>query len=253
MTYDVITRARHNTRRRILAIFLVAATVAGALTVAVVFGTGPSRPVTTQGRPAAPAATDTTAGAAGGASGGLPSDLDWSDVAGVSVPVSNQSGPRLTENGLASGFAHDRAGAVLAAVHIVVRVNPQVGPAVFEPALRTQVVGRDAPALRVQVVQAYDALRFQAGMAYGQPIGTLYATLRGYRILSYTEAEASLRLLIEAPGASGAPVIASTEVHLRWTGSDWALLAPTGGTFDRAVTAASAADIATFLPFTAGG
>ncbi|SBT40388.1 hypothetical protein GA0070621_0950 [Micromonospora narathiwatensis] len=217
------------------------------------FGTGPTRPVTTQGRPAAPAGPDTAAGAAGGASAGLPHDLDWSDVAGVAVPVSDQSGPCLTEKGLARGFAHDRAGAVLASVHIVVRVNPQVGPAVFEPALRTQVVGPDAPALRVQVAQAYDELRLRAGVAYGQPIGTLYATLRGYRILSYTEGEAALCLLIEAPGASGVPVMVSTEVHLRWTGSDWALLAPTGGTFDQAVTAASAAGIATFLPFTAGG
>ena len=223
------------------------------MTVAVVFGTSPTRPVTTQGRPAGSAVPDTTAGAVGGASAGLPHDLDWSEVAGVSVPVSDQSGPRLTEKGLAGGFAHDRAGAVLAAVHIVVRVTPQVGPTVFEPTLRTQVVGPDAPALRVQVAQAYDELRLQAGMAYGQPIGTLYATLRGYRILSYTEDEAALRLLIEAPGASGAPVIASTEIHLRWTGSDWALLAPTGGTFDQAVTPASPADIATFLPFTAGG
>ncbi|MEU3455388.1 hypothetical protein ABZ671_17585 [Micromonospora sp. NPDC006766] len=251
MTYDVITRAQRTTRRRILAICLAAATLAGAVTVAVVFGTGPTRPVTTQDRPAAPAGPDTAAGAAGGAS--LPHDLDWSDVAGVAVPVSNQSGPRLTENGLARGFAHDRAGAVLAAVHIVVRVTPQVGPAVFEPTLRTQVVGPDAPALRVQVAQAYDELRLQAGVTYGQPIGTLYETLRGYRILSYTEAEVTLCLLTEAPGASGAPVMVSTEIHLRWTGEDWALLAPTGGTFDQAVTAASAADIATFLPFTAGG
>ncbi|MFF0659114.1 hypothetical protein [Micromonospora tulbaghiae] len=44
----------------------------------------------------------------------------------------------------------------------------------------------------------------------------------------------------------------STEVRVRWTGSDWALLAPAGGTFDQAVTTASD-HIATFLPFVAGG
>ncbi len=93
----------------------------------------------------------------------------------------------------------------------------------------------------------------QAGVALGQPVGRLYATLRGYRILSYTDDEAVLRLLTEAPGPSGSPLTVSTEVRMRWTGSDWALLAPAGGTFDQAVTAASDPDIAMFLPFTAGG
>ncbi|MEU1398396.1 hypothetical protein ABZ403_20360 [Micromonospora zamorensis] len=138
-------------------------------------------------------------------------------------------------------------------MHIIVRVNPHVGPAVFVPTLHDQVVGPDAAAMRVQVAQAYDELRDQAGVLDGQPIGRLYATLRGYRILSYTDDEALLRLLIEAPDASGAPLMASTEVRVRWTGSDWVLLAPAGGTFDQAVTVASDLDIAAFLPFVAGG
>ncbi|MEW2385747.1 hypothetical protein AB0873_27160, partial [Micromonospora sp. NPDC047707] len=96
-----------------------------------------------------------------------------------------------------------------------------------------------------------DELRDQAGVADGRPIGRLHATLRGYRILSYTDDEAFLRLLTEAPDASGSPLTVSTEVRVRWTGSDWALLAPANGTFDQAVAAASDPDIATFLPFTA--
>ncbi|WBC08912.1 hypothetical protein [Micromonospora sp. WMMA1947] len=93
----------------------------------------------------------------------------------------------------------------------------------------------------------------QAGIKDGQPIGRLYANLRGYRILSYTDDEVIVRLLTEAPDASGSSLMVSTEVSVRWTGSDWALLAPAGGTFDQAVTAASDSDVATFLPFTAGG
>ncbi|WP_406043254.1 hypothetical protein OG799_04145 [Micromonospora sp. NBC_00898] len=138
-------------------------------------------------------------------------------------------------------------------MHIVVRTNPQIGPTVFDPTLRTQVVGTDAAAMRIQVAQAYDELRGPAGVAYGQPIGRLYATLRGYRILSYTDDEVNLRLLTEAPDASGAPVAVSTELRLLWSAADWALVAPVGGTFDQVVTAASPADVATFLPFIAGG
>ncbi|MEK8106572.1 hypothetical protein NKG94_17440 [Micromonospora sp. M12] len=49
------------------------------------------------------------------------------------------------------------------------RVNPQVGPAVFNPTLRTQVVGADTAAMRVQIAQAYAELRSQAGVADGGP------------------------------------------------------------------------------------
>ncbi|WP_210891725.1 hypothetical protein [Micromonospora sp. C72] len=138
-------------------------------------------------------------------------------------------------------------------MHIVVRVNPQVGPTVFDPTLGTQVVGTDAAAMRVQVAQAYDELRGPAGVTYGQPVGRLYATLLGYRILSYTDDEVALRLLTEAPDASGTPVAFSTELRLLWSGGDWGLVAPAGGTFDQVVTAASPAEAAIFLPFIAGG
>ncbi|MET7879830.1 hypothetical protein ABZS52_23225 [Micromonospora profundi] len=169
------------------------------------------------------------------------------------MPVSTQSGPRNLSEGQAHGFTRDPGGAVLAAVHIVVRVNPQVGPAVFDPTLRTQVVGADAAAMRVQVAQAYHELRGQAGVADGLPVGRLNATLLGYRIVSYTDDEVVLRLLTEAPDGSGSALMVSTEVRVRWTGSDWALLAPAGGTFDQAVTVVLDPYTAMFLPFSTGG
>ncbi|MFF0659115.1 hypothetical protein [Micromonospora tulbaghiae] len=145
MTYDVITRARRTTRRWLTAVCLAAAALAGAVTIAV-FGADADRSVTS---PAGPAPIHLDVGPADGRRADLPSDLSWTDVAGVSVPVSGQSGPRSSSGGQDSGFAHDRAGAVLAAVHIIVRVNPQVGPAVFEPTLLGQVVGPNAAAMRV--------------------------------------------------------------------------------------------------------
>ncbi|WP_124861771.1 hypothetical protein [Micromonospora arida] len=246
MTYDVITRARRTTRRRTTALCLTAAAVLGAAAVTVVFGGGPDRPVTSTLGPVL-VRPETTDGQAF-----LPNDLGWADVAGVSVPVSAQSGPRNSSEGRARGFAHDPGGAVLAAVHIVVRVNPQVGPAVFGPTLRTQVIGADAAAMRAQVAQAYDELRGQVGVADGQPVGRLNATLLGYRIVSYTDDEVALRLLTEASGGSGSSLMVSTEVRVRWTDSDWALLAPAGGTFDQAVTVVLDPYTSMFLPFSAG-
>ncbi|MEV4210197.1 hypothetical protein [Micromonospora sp. NPDC049662] len=247
MTYDVITHARRTTRRRATVLCLVTATVLGAAAVVVACGTGPDRPSTSSSSPVLVRPETTVDSRAV-----LPDDLDWVDIAGVSVPVSKRSGPLFLSEGRARGFAHNPGGAVLAAVHIVIRVNPQVGPAVYDPTLRTQVVGADAAAMLDQVERAYEELRNQAGAADGQPVGRLNATLLGYRILSYSDDEAALRLLTEAPDGSGSSLMVSTEVGVRWTGSDWALLAPAGGTFDKAVTVALDPYAAMFLPFSAG-
>ncbi|MBQ1028966.1 hypothetical protein KBX26_02950 [Micromonospora sp. C97] len=247
MTYDVITRARRTTRRRVTAILVAAVAAVCAVAATVSISAGPDRSATSPMGPVLVRPETTSDGQAA-----LPDDLDWIDVAGVSVPVSKQSGPHITSKGQARGFTHDRGGAVLAAAHIVVRTNPQVGPTVFEPTLRTQVVGADAASMRVQVAQAYDELRRQTGVADGQPAGRLNATLLGYRIVSYTDDEAVLRLLTEAPDGSGSSLMVSTEVRMRWAGSDWALLAPAGGTFDQAVTVVLDPYTAMFLPFSAG-
>ncbi|MFD6608661.1 hypothetical protein ACFWD1_07205 [Micromonospora chalcea] len=248
MTYDVIDRARRATRHRLTTICLTAVALTAAVAAAVMATTAPDRRADSpSGRAMSTIAITATTPDNGTQRLG---DLEWVDVAGVSMPVSSRSGPRITTGGQARRFAHDQVGALLAAVHIVVRINPQVGPAVFEPTLRDQVVGPDATAMRVQVAQAYDELRAQLD---GQPLGRLNAILRGYRIVSYRDDEAAVRLLTEAPGANGVPLLVVAEVRVRWTGSDWALLAPAGGTFEQTVMAASDADAATFLPFGVGG
>ncbi|GGM24049.1 hypothetical protein ACFFX1_10210 [Dactylosporangium sucinum] len=252
MTYDVIARARRSTRRRATAVFLAAAAVAGLVTVVLVSVTGAGQPASAPGATTEPVRSGVPTGAAGDGAADLPGDLTWADVSGVSLPVSSRSGPHATGGGLARGFAHDRGGAVLAAVHILVRTTPQVGPSVFDATLRTQVVGPDADALRVRVAQDYDNLRGVAGVAYGQPLGRLYTTLRGYRITSYIADEATLGLLTEAGDGRSGTVLAASQVRMRWTGSDWALVAPAGGSFDADVTRATQQDIEQFVPFTAG-
>ena len=78
----------------------------------------------------------------------LPAEVSWTRLAGVDLPMSPDTGPTQTEGGLARGFAHTPAGAVVAALHLLVRTTPQVGPAVFDPTMTDQVVGCDAAAMR---------------------------------------------------------------------------------------------------------
>lgn len=250
MTYDVIARARRTTRIRVTAACLAAAAVAGIATAAVVFLAGTDQPG------AAPTATASAqqpgTGSSDAATAGLPADLTFADVAGVSVPVSKRSGPFTVGEGLARGFAHDRGGAVLAAAHIVVRVSPQLGPQVFDPTLRTQVVGPDAAALRLQIAEQYETLRGAAGVAYGQPVGRLYATLRGYRLDQYSDEQATVALLIAADDSQGRSALTVSTVQLQWTGTDWALIAPAGGTFEHTVALVGADQASRYVPFTPG-
>lgn len=253
MTYDVIAEARTRTRRRVSAtvaiVLALGAFVAGGWLLA---ARAPSDPVAADRG----AATVSPAGASGPSAtpdAALPNDLTWSDVDGVALPVSPSSGPHDTSGNLARGFTHDAGGAVLAAVHLLVRVCPQVGPDVFDPTLRTQVVGPDAASMRVQVAQQYEVLRAQAQVAYGQPVGRLYATLRGYRVDTYGPASAQLQVLTSTVDDTGATVYTAARVQLTWTGTDWALVAPPGGTWQHIVVLVPAEQVTTFTPFPGAG
>ncbi|WP_433392951.1 hypothetical protein [Micromonospora sp. KLBMP9576] len=246
MTYDVIDRARRRTRRWAAAVTLAAAaaTALGVAAVAVMRD-GP----TAAGQQAG-ATTATHVPEAAARAVVLPADLKWMPVAGISLPVSGQAGPLDTNGGAARRFSHDEAGAVLAAVHITVRCAPQLGPGVFDQTLQTQVVGADAPAMRSKVGQDYVQLRANANVPYGQPVGRLEAVLRGYQLTNYSQQAASVRLLTEARDAQGNPLLAATTVQVRWTGTDWALLAPAGGDFSTVVSRAGSPD--GFHPFIPG-
>ncbi|MEU7802647.1 hypothetical protein AB0B10_25645 [Micromonospora arborensis] len=245
MTYDVIDRARRRTRRRVAAAALAVAAVT-ALGAVVAVALHDDSSAQTPGR------AFTTPASGSDAAGGvaLPADLRWTPVGGVSLPESRQAGPHDSTGGLARGFSHDEPGAVLAAVHVIVRVAPQLGPSVFDQTLRSQVTGPDAAAMRSRVAQDYDQLRANAGVRYGQPVGHLAAALRGYRLTDYTPQEVSLQILTEGRDGDGEPVLAASTVRLQWTGSDWALLAPPGGDFNSVVS--SAGDATGFHPFTPG-
>jgi hypothetical protein len=220
------------------------AAVVGLACGAVVFGNGaphapapvsspPGQPTGAVPPPAPstpqPAASPTAA--AGQDGDPVPTDLAFTEVAGVRLPVSQAAGPREVAGGLAGGFAPTRAGAVLAAAHILVRIHPEVGADVFSPTLEHQVVGDDVQALAANVADAYEQLLHQWPTTYGQPAGRLYLAVPGYRIDTFAADRATVALLIEIPDSGNGSLLGATTVSMRWHQGDWALLAPAGGAF----------------------
>ncbi len=172
MSDDIARAARRRTRTvvaTVAAVILGLAVVVAGLVVTVGHRGDPVRDPAVV--PATPAAGTVASGSAGSAG---PDAVSWSTVAGAKVPVSATAGPSDTSAGRARGFAHTPLGAVLAAANISVRLSPQVGPEVFRPTLREQVVGPDADALAQHLDEDYQAARAQLGLPYGAPAGRLY-------------------------------------------------------------------------------
>jgi hypothetical protein len=242
MTFDVFAAARRSTRR----LLLIAAGSAVVLCV-LVYPLGlyadsrlnDNAPIPTTGAP-----VSTPPSSPASVAVVLPADTTWTTVAGVAVPTSATAGPLHHDHGLASGFAHTPAGAVLAAVHLLVNTTPQVGPAVFEPTLRTQVVGRDAAAMRDAVEADYRSLG--GDPATGGPIGSLPAALAGARLAAFTNTVAHIDVVTVTVDATGTARFAATPVDLAWTGSDWALVAPPAGRWDGMITAVTPAQAASY-------
>jgi hypothetical protein len=160
----------------------------------------------------------------------VPAALDFIQVAGVRLPTSPVAGPHDTSEGLARGFTRDRAGVALAAAHILLRVHPQAGSDVFGPTLAGQVIGPYTEALAANVRDGYEQLLQQWPATYGQPAGSLHLSVPGYRIDAYTEAAATVLLLIEVPDGDRS-LLGATSLQMSWHRGDWALVAPADGTF----------------------
>jgi hypothetical protein len=177
----------------------------------------------------------------------LPPDVSLVEVAGVRLPVSEVAGPTQAADGLASGFSRDRAGAVLAAAHILVRLHPEVGADVFAPTLAGQVIGPEVDALRANLEHSYGQLLTRWPVAYGQPAGSLHFAVSGAAVDSYTEQAALVRLLLAVP-TDQETVLAATGVQLRWHEGDWALVAPPDGVFSDTAVVADASGFTLWLP-----
>lgn len=259
MSDDIAARARRRTA-------VVVAAVAGIVLVIVATGAGlvlllghRDRPMPGSATATAPSTVDSGTATsstsppprAAPTSPRAPDGLAWTTVAGARVPASATAGPRDTADGRARGFTQSPLGAVLAAAHLSVRLCPQVGPGVFVPTLREQVIGGNAAALGQQLDDDYEQARAQLGLPYGEPAGRLYSTARGYQVDLDTPTTASVRLLIEGPGKAGTTVLVELRLQMQWIGADWALLAPPGGTWEAAT--ALVTDTTGYTRFPDGG
>lgn len=173
--------------------------------------------------------------------------LSWADFHGIELPVSAQDGPRNASNGLAQGFTDTPRGALLAAINLGVRTAALWGPAIYLPTIRHQVIGPDATALLSADTASYNALRAAAHVQPGHPAGRGYAVEAAYRFAAWTPADATVDIVTEGPGSSGATVMAATRVEVVWRHGDWRLVAPPGG--DWANSAASISSLTGYITF----
>lgn len=162
------------------------------------------------------------------------------DLLGIDLPASRSAGPHLTDGGRAAGFARDRFGAVLAAVHISSRTGAEVGPAVYRRTIAQQLTGPDVKALLAITDVDYERKRAAGGVPSGQPLGRAYGELIGYRVESYAGDRAVVRVLTRGPVVPGRPSTYDSRLTLLWINSDWRLMAPPGGDWSRVVVPAPA-------------
>lgn len=146
---------------------------------------------------------------------------------GMRLPVSPQAGPRYVDGSLVAGFAASPAGAAYAALHLSLRANPDVGPAVYRPTINDQVIG--AAGYLVLVEQDYESTRLRRGIAEGQPLAGGNAVPIGWRIDAYEpDGPTTVHLLL---GETGSPVLVDVPVSVVRDVNDWKLLAPATGRF----------------------
>jgi hypothetical protein len=248
-----VTRTPRRRHLMLSAAALAAVILGGGLAVAL-----PSHTPAPPGR-----AATATAGPAGTAGAGRPgqpqvprvglASVRWSDFYGVELPVSAQAGPRELSGGRAAGFARTPLGALLAAVNIAVRANAQWGPAIFTPVIRGQVTGPGAAALLAACQAAYDQAAPSAGVAGGQPLGTVQVTEQAFRWVTWTPAAAIIELVSAGPGPQGTTVRASTQIQAVWAGGDWKVIAPPAGNWGNSATELPSLRGYTVFPGQGGG
>jgi hypothetical protein len=183
----------------------------------------------------APARTLPSSAAVSPSAGGAlvpPTDLaslGWTNFGGIELPFSRSAGPHDVRGGLAWGFADTPLGALLAAVNIGVRANAQWGPGIFTPTIRNQVTGPDAAALLAGCQASYDQAVQAEGAPVGQSLGRAYVTEEAFRWVTYTSVSATVDIVSAGPGDQGATVQAVTRIEVEWSGTDWQVIAPSGG------------------------
>lgn len=226
--------------------FLVLVGISGIVVVA----TGGSD---TSGEPAHPSAGPPQSGIvpAPAAVGGSPADdawdgttsppgVSWSVVSGVVLPSSPTAGPEHISGAasdIATGYARNRVGALLAAVQISTRYF-LAGDSDWKAAALAMLApgpGRDA------WIRVRGSLPPQSG---SEAPGSL-RQLAGFQFVSYSAAEAVIQFADRSPLDGALQVV---PIHVAWLDGDWKLVpAPDGGN------AASAQQVDSLSGFVAWG
>lgn len=136
---------------------------------------------------------------------------------GDAVPASPCAGPWKTEDGRAAGFAHNRMGAVFAAINITTRLSAAAGAAVYRPTYAGQTVG-DAQTALSELAREWTAahsadtqpLEWWWRISAGDPAGELVMV----ELAAVTSQTAEL-------GA-----VAHLSITLRWVEGDWKVQLP---------------------------
>lgn len=154
----------------------------------------------------------------------------WITLAGVDIPVSEAHGPFVVKDDGAwvREYSRDEPGAAYAAVNLLMRSNPTMGPVVYERVLRLESVqNADSAAMLAEFNSWYD--RMAGTAAAGGPVGSGAATVSGYRVISCSDQTAAVDVLLTAPGYDSDVVTVSFRVNLSWNAGTWLLVVPAHG------------------------
>jgi hypothetical protein len=174
-------------------------------------------------------------------------DFRWVDFGGMRVPVSPTAGPAVIgPDGPASVFTETPTGALLAATHIMLRLEPSFGPRVYRSTMERQVVGPGKAAAGADIDAEYEQERQQAGVLEGQPTGGPQVRLVGFRLAGYSDTAATVHLLLRGADSNGAALYGDSRAELVWMGGDWRVVAPPDG--DWGATTTLVASAAGFTP-----
>lgn len=143
--------------------------------------------------------------------------LEWRQFAGSPLPRSAQHGPREEIGGVARGYSHDEAGAVLAAINLAVRGSSAAGPGTYESVLRAQGYGDVDLALNQLVAQSSTASAQET-----QPLQWWYAIKAGNPRGDLVEVSLVARTA-QADGMGGYAQMSRT---LAWRDGDWKMQVP---------------------------
>ena len=187
----------------------------------------------------------------------LPDDVTWAVVAGMSLPVSQVDGPRCLTTTGAACFSRSTRGAAFAAVNLVVRCFPFVGPAIYERTIAGQVVGAHRSALLRLTRKAYADAAAASGAADGAPLDVPASdAVAGYHVVNVDDpgspSRVEVALLVRQTDDGGSPSFTQFLVHLIWVDGDWRLEAPDWGDWRNVASPAAPAANA-FTPYDIGG